>query len=124
MDIPELTRYLRRVPVENPDLSGMPLWFARRGLRVVRRDSVTLSRTCLRADQVPAQLSMRRWCEDPYHRLLAATDFDVPTAWSHITVEYTAPADSAYRYATCAVQRAGRLRRRTGASCLSRQNRG
>ncbi|SDJ36339.1 GntR family transcriptional regulator [Streptomyces indicus] len=98
--IPELHRYLRRVPVGNPDLSALPLWFRRQGIQPVLRESVTVRRPAPGNRTAPTGLSVRRWCHTQHQLLLALTDFTVPVAWSEITLEYTAPAHSAHRYAT------------------------
>ncbi|NGO76328.1 GntR family transcriptional regulator [Streptomyces sp. YC504] len=99
MEIPELSRYLQRVPVENPDLSNMPLWCRRAGIQSVLRESVTLSRSLAEARDATLHLSVRRSLHDQHHRLLALTDFTIPLAWNEITFEYLAPAHSAHHYA-------------------------
>lgn len=95
-EVPELARYLARVPVSDPDLSLLYLWLERAGLQAVVREAITLTRNDRRGPVVPG-LSMRRRIHDQHTRLLAVTDLGFTQAWQEITLEYTNPSASTHR---------------------------
>ncbi|MGW7052778.1 GntR family transcriptional regulator [Streptomyces sp. NPDC054887] len=94
-EVPELARYLARVPVTDPDLSLLYLWLERAGLRAVVREAITLTRHDRRGPAAPG-LSMRRRIHDQHARLLAITDLGFTQAWQEITLEYTNPSASTH----------------------------
>ncbi|GHA97728.1 GntR family transcriptional regulator [Streptomyces chryseus] len=94
-EVPELARYLTRVPVSDPDLSLLYLWLERAGLRTVVREAITLTRHDRRGPAAPG-LTMRRRVHDQHARLLALTDLGFTQPWQEITLEYTNPSASTH----------------------------
>nr|WP_277932753.1 GntR family transcriptional regulator [Streptomyces formicae] len=97
LEVPELSRYMPRLPVTDPDLRLLHQWVVRAGFRPAVRETITLTRHDAQhgADAVP-ELTVRRHLRDQRGRLLAVTDLTFHHAWQQITLDYTDPAASTH----------------------------
>ncbi|UUN30042.1 GntR family transcriptional regulator [Streptomyces sp. FIT100] len=97
VEVPELSRYLPRLPVTDPDLRLLHQWVVRAGFRPTVRETITLTRHAAQHGPGAApELAVRRHLCDQQGRLLAVTDLTFHRAWQQITLDYTDPAASTH----------------------------
>lgn len=107
LEVPELSRYLPRLPVDDPDLRLLAHWIERAGLTPAVTESITLSRSDHKSrSSGPTRLSVRSMVHDQHARLLTLTDLDVSPSWRKVTFEYVNPQATAH-HLTPAPDRAG-----------------
>ncbi|MEU9702250.1 GntR family transcriptional regulator [Streptomyces sp. NPDC047981] len=92
LEIPELGRYVTRLPVIDPDLRLLHHWLTRSGLRPTLTEAVTVTRPEPKsATPSSPELAIRRHLHDQRGRLLALTDVTFPSGWQRITLAHTGP---------------------------------
>ncbi|MCX4510396.1 GntR family transcriptional regulator [Streptomyces sp. NBC_01619] len=97
MEVPELSRYMPRLPVTDPDLRLFHQWTVRAGFRPAVRETITLTRHDTRPGSATSpELTVRRYLRDQRGRLLAVTDLTFHHAWQQITLDYTDPVASTH----------------------------
>ncbi|MFF3645543.1 GntR family transcriptional regulator [Streptomyces sp. NPDC002564] len=89
-EIPQLFRYLPRIPVADPDLSAFSAWCQGAGLTPGVSESVTFTPADSPHPSAAPQLAVRRWCHDQHERLLCLTELDLPRG--EVTLEYAGHA--------------------------------
>ncbi|MGW2017728.1 GntR family transcriptional regulator [Streptomyces sp. NPDC001927] len=89
LEIPELSRYVTRLPVIDPDLRLLHHWLTRSGIRPTIKETVTVTRPDpRRGTPAPPELTIRRHLYDHHSRLLAITDVTFPGAWQEIALTH------------------------------------
>ncbi|MEU4272599.1 GntR family transcriptional regulator [Streptomyces sp. NPDC026092] len=89
LEIPELSRYVTRLPVIDPDLRLLHHWLTRSGIRPTIKETVTVTRPDPRGGTpAPPELTIRRHLYDHHGRLLAITDVTFPGAWQEIALTH------------------------------------
>ncbi|MFJ3582984.1 GntR family transcriptional regulator [Streptomyces sp. NPDC090127] len=89
VEIPELSRYVTRLPVTDPDLRLLHQWLARAGIRPAVTETVTVTRRDPQAGTgATPEITVRRRLHDHRGRLLAVTDVTFHDLWQEITLSY------------------------------------
>ncbi|WP_420037769.1 GntR family transcriptional regulator [Streptomyces sp. cg28] len=88
VEVPQLARYLTRLPAADPDLAAFPAWCRQVGLEGSLSETVTISPAPPHLRTRAPQLAVRRWYHDQGERLLCMTDLTLPPAKSETTLVY------------------------------------
>ncbi|MET9498333.1 GntR family transcriptional regulator [Streptomyces sp. NPDC006552] len=92
LHVPQLTAYLTRLPVVDPDLAAFPAWCRQAGLEGSLSETVTISPAPPHLRTRAPQLAVRRWYHDQWERLLCLTDLTLPLARTETTLLYSGAA--------------------------------
>ena len=88
-EVPQLARYVSRIPVANPDLRLLRHWMEEAGLAVAVNESITFTRPEPHEPERQAlTVAVRRRLSDQNKRLLALTDIEFSQEWRRITLHH------------------------------------